>query len=475
MSKQGVLTAVFTLIIFVSGFDAYAQRSKQNYEIMRLIRHEKFDHILPGALRDNTVDMWIHVVQDGIQDPLALDLGGQIHFSVTDTIGYYIFTDRGGDRIERAILGGSGEEGLYDISGSERDLREFVGERDPKVIAVNMSIGLPIANGLSHIGYLRMTTALGKKYTGRLISAENVITDFRVRRVQREIIAFADALEMRRRIMEKALQNIKPGITTREDVGWWAADKLLEQGIPPTYQAATLFLPYMPGVSHSVGTTRNNPEIFEVTTTKTGRDPAVPYRSPSYVYQRGDFLSWDLGIGYLNFGTDIKRNAYILQEGEAGIPEGLKLAWERGMKGREIIRKTLKVGRSAGESLENIVRAFENAGFVYTPSDDRGAQYRKLMNALGDTDQSGFSIDLHATGNTSVGDVTAGPSIAPFRPGRARLMVQQNYIFSLEFEINTWIPEWKRRVSINFEDNALVTSRGVEFLYPPNERIIIVR
>jgi len=73
MSKKGLLTVFFTLIVLVSGFNVHAQKSKQNYEIMRLIRHEKFDLILPGALRDNNVDMWIHVVESGERDPVALD------------------------------------------------------------------------------------------------------------------------------------------------------------------------------------------------------------------------------------------------------------------------------------------------------------------------------------------------------------------------------------------------------------------
>jgi Xaa-Pro dipeptidase len=57
----------------VTGIDAFAQTAKQRYEILRLIRHEKFDLILPGAMRDNNVDMWIHVVKDGDPDPLDLD------------------------------------------------------------------------------------------------------------------------------------------------------------------------------------------------------------------------------------------------------------------------------------------------------------------------------------------------------------------------------------------------------------------
>jgi len=457
MSKKGLLTVFFTLIVLVSGFNVHAQKSKQNYEIMRLVRHEKFDLILPGAMRDNNVDMWIHVVESGKRDPLALDLGGWFEYRAWEPICYYIFTDRGGDRIERVILGGEDQEDLYDILGSGEDLLEFVEERDPKVIAVNMSTSLPIANGLSHTAYLSMTEALGEKYTGRLISAENVITDFRVRRVQRELIAFANACEIQRQVIDAGLRRIKPGVTSREDVGFWAQDQLLAQGILPSYEAATLFRPYMPGVSHS--------EVSDRSET----------RKPGYAFQRGDYISWDMGIGYLNFGTDFKRNAYILKEGETDIPKGLKHAWDRTIKAREIIRKTFKVGRTAGESLKAIVRALEAGGFVHTPSDNVTSQYRDLMNELGDSDKSGFSIDFHATGNTSVGNVTAGPSIAPWRKGRAHLMVQQNYIFAFEFMVHTWVPEWGKRLSISYEDNSIVTEKGVEALYPWHEKIIIIR
>ena len=31
------------------------------------------------------------------------------------------------------------------------------------------------------------------------------------------------------------------------------------------------------------------------------------------------------------------------------------------------------------------------------------------------------------------------------------------------------------RLSINFEDNAIVTENGVEWLYPPNPRLLLIR
>ena len=72
---------------------------------MRLqIRRDKFDHVLPQAMRDNGVDMWIHVIRDRNPDGLATELGGQA--------GAFVFADRGGDRIERAILGHTGRGAL---------------------------------------------------------------------------------------------------------------------------------------------------------------------------------------------------------------------------------------------------------------------------------------------------------------------------------------------------------------------------
>lgn len=457
MNKKTMLTVFLGFIVLLSAYYTYAQKSKQMYEMLRLIRHEKFDLVLPGAMRDNNVDMWIHVVESGKKDPLALDLGGWFEYRAWEPLCYYIFTDRGGNRIERAILGGEDPDGLYDIVGSGKDLREFVEKRDPKVIAVNMSNTLPIANGLSHTAYLKMTKVLGEEYSKRIISAEDVITDFRVRRVQREIIAFANACEIQRQVMEAAFQRIKPGKTTRESIAFWAQDQLMDKGIYPSYESATLHAPYMPRVVHSE---RSDPSESQ---------------KPGYVLQRGDYLSWDMGIKYLNFGTDFKRDAYILKEGKTDLPKGLKHAWDRTIKAREIMRKTLKIGRTAGESLKAIVQALEAEGYVHTPSDDRSSQYRDLMNALGDSDKSGFSIDFHATGNTSVGDVTAGPSIAPWRKGRAQITVQQNFIFAFEFMVHTWIPEWRRRMSISYEDNSIVTEKGIEALYPWNDKIMIIR
>ncbi len=135
----------------------YAAENKQ-------IRRDKFDLIVPKIMRDRGIDMWIHIMREPITDPFGEDLGSKS--------GVIIFTDRGGDRIERAIVGRRWQTSVYEVKRSEyvdpipalgaydiigepvlvieplsnpkteydfrfNGLREFVDARNPKRIAVN--------------------------------------------------------------------------------------------------------------------------------------------------------------------------------------------------------------------------------------------------------------------------------------------------------------------------------------------------
>ncbi len=42
-------------------------------EALRLMRSDKLDLVLPGAMRDNNVDMWIHVTRG--HDPMTMQFG----------------------------------------------------------------------------------------------------------------------------------------------------------------------------------------------------------------------------------------------------------------------------------------------------------------------------------------------------------------------------------------------------------------
>ena len=113
-------SALFLMALILTTYEVDAQRGEDfvspmpertaetDAEALRLMRNDKLDLVLPDAMRDNNVDMWIHVTRG--QDPMAIQFGR--------TSGYLIFTDLG-DRIERALFGGSeGAVENIDVWGS---------------------------------------------------------------------------------------------------------------------------------------------------------------------------------------------------------------------------------------------------------------------------------------------------------------------------------------------------------------------
>ena len=222
MSQTANLTKYFLLFLiclFIYN-DVSSQEAHRRWRKMNTIRNDKFDLILPEVMRENEIDMWIVMCREGSFDPLYKDLGE----GYVASTGYYIFSDRGGNRIERSVLGISGylleEGGAYDYFGGEPELLKFVEERDPKKIGLNISQSIGGADGLSHSGYKELTEKLGAKYAERFVSAEKLVSDFRSRRVASEVAVFGEACELAYTIAERALSNevITPGVTTLADL-----------------------------------------------------------------------------------------------------------------------------------------------------------------------------------------------------------------------------------------------------------------
>jgi len=434
MNKRHIL---FILVLFsfsIPNISAQAKTIRAQWEMMNLIRKEKFETILPKVMRENKIDMWIHVMRGGNRDPLYIDLGG--------SSGYFIFTDRGGDRIERAVLGGRGytlhECGAYDFFGSTKDLRKYITERDPQRIAINMSEKIAIADGLSHTGYLKLITILGKTYSERLVSAEKLIADFRSRRAASEIVAFGYAGELTRIIAERALSNevIIPGVTTLKDVSWWMQGQLLAYGGTPSLDPPAVYIRYA-----------DHTEIS----------------SNDHIIMRGDIIKIDWGVNIMNFSCDIKRIGYVLREGETAVPPGIQHAFDQALKVRKIIRRLIKPGRTAAEILEIMYQKVKEAGFVVMRIEDN----------ITDTEKTEVTIGSHSVGNRAH---CIGPSIFIQDPWQIQFTIQPTNLFAFEFFAYTPVAELGgEKLRIGLEDNVIVTERGVEYLYPPIDRILLIR
>ena len=418
--------------------------AERRWHLMNQIRKDKFDLVLPEVMLENGVEMWITVVREGLDDPLVDDFGR----GYAGGWGYYIFTYREEEqragRVERVALGiGTHlleENGAYDhTTEGAFDLAEFVAERDPKTIALNYAEHLGAADGLGHTGMQHLRETLGEIYASRFVSAQKLTSDFRSRRVATEIAAFAHAGELSREIAERAFSNevITPGVTTLADVAWWMREQQFERGL---------------------GTSFGMPSVYI-----TGPDGFVAL-SNDHVIQRGDFLAIDWGVGYLNMFTDMKRHAYVLQEGETHLPESIQRAFDNGRAVRDILKANIKAGRTAGETFELLNERIEAAGFSVMEKFNQPTDDPAIVDVI---------IGCHSVGNLGHG---IGPSIAWFNPERMTYEIRETNMFAIELFAYTAIPEWGgKKLRIPLEDDAIVTARGVEWLYPINERVLLIR
>ena len=104
---------LISVLLIVSSANAQSKgfTSETEGEVLCLL-------ILSGIMRDNNVNMWIHITRPGDPDPLAQQFG--------KTSGYLIFTDMG-DRIERAVFGNAGAVENIDVQGSQNVALAFSG------------------------------------------------------------------------------------------------------------------------------------------------------------------------------------------------------------------------------------------------------------------------------------------------------------------------------------------------------------
>jgi Xaa-Pro aminopeptidase len=438
MYTRKIVVSLLVCLLFTGTLLANGE-AQNRWDLMNQIRQEKFDLILPEVMRENKVDMWITVNREGFEDPLTQDFGKGYVLSY----GYYIFTDRGGDRIERAALGIGTylieRNGAYDIVAQDFDLQEFVSSRDPQVIALNYSENIGAADGLSHTSYRKLTEMLGEVYAQRFVSAEKLTSDFRSRRVATEIAAFARAGEMSRQIAERAFSNevITPGKTTLAEVAWWMHEQQFEQHL---------------------GTSFGMPSVYI-----TGPDGFVAL-SDDHVIQRGDFIAIDWGVGYLNLFTDMKRHAYVLKEGETELPASIQKAFDNGRAVRDILKNNIKAGKTAAETYEIVNAKINESGFYIM---------EKFNSPTADPERVDVIIGCHSVGNLGHG---IGPSIAWFNPQRMKYMLHPGNLLSIELFAYTAIPEWGgKKLRIPLEDDAVLTRRGIEWLYPVNQRVLLIR
>ena len=402
---------IFLSILLPQNLHSQFEEPKASPELMKLIREQKFEVILPHVMRDNKVDMWIHVKRKS--DFFDFEFG--------EKPGIYIFTDRGGGRIERAVLGGQVDRELYDILAPESYLGKFIAERNPKRIALNYTDRASSFNSISLTDRKQLSKIIGKKYSKRIVPADRLAADYLAGRGMAEVALFGRLLMISTEKIEGEFNKIVPGKTRLSDI------------------SGNVF------VRDYDGNEENNTD---------------------YIVQPGDLIGILNSANMMDFREHNGGIGYVLRKGETNLPPEVQRIWEHALITRNIFRKNITAGATGAEQLEILIEKLEEAGYVYIDKD----QYDKTA----DPEKTQVHIDFHAMGR--IISQEEAPRISPSGWGRD-LKIPLYHTFALEYMIHMPVPEWGRgkHLYICLHDGAVVTERGVEFPYPTDQRIRIIR
>lgn len=438
-----VLVAVSLVLSLSSSPRAQAQEFRQRQDRMCTMLKAKFATVLPKVMRENHVDMWIIGVREGSVDQNT----AMFPPAYIPLYAYYVFSDRGGDRIERVTFRAMGEElehcGAFDKIRVSQDLHSFVADRNPKTIAMDVATEIGAADGLSHSMYEKLVHDLGQPYASRLVSAEKLVSEYRSLQTPEEIAAYSQAVTYSREIAEEAFSDkvITPGKTTLRQISDWMSDQLLKRGLGNSF------------------------DIPNVSLQHQGVD--VDADSDDTVIHRGDLLIVDWGVGYLNKWTDMKRTAYVLKPGEKAVPAGIQHAFDRAVAVREALVKTLKPGGTGGDML---VKVNQVVGAM--PGYRTLSLGNPTVGAPGPGDLSTTAlIGCHSAGDLGHG---SGASVISWVL-RKSYVLRPTQALVIEFFTTTPVPEWQgQRVTMALEDDAILTEDGVRFVDAPISRILLV-
>ena len=219
---------------------------------------ERLDKALPALMRQYGIEMWVVPMREYNEDPVFPALVSPTTFAARRRT-IYVFHDRGAEKgVERLALGGGTQGGVYEARRAQMQvdgggvtrqaelwgpdqwkvLKAVLEERQPKVIAINVSRTFAFADGLTHGEYEGMAEALGAEWTSRMKPAEGLAVDLIAWRSADEERFYEDLTKLAWNIIETGFSNqvIEPGKTRTSDVVWWMRQRVNDLGLGTWFQ-----------------------------------------------------------------------------------------------------------------------------------------------------------------------------------------------------------------------------------------------
>jgi len=405
------------------GFPEILPVREQSTLITEMVR-SRLDAVLPAAMKDAGLDMWIILCQEDDLDPvyktmIPMDCWCPI-------LQMLIFVDEGNGKISRYSVSGTDTKDLYErpYAGQLEEkqwpvLLDLVAKRDPKTIGVNIGSVAWAGGGLTQNLYRQLQEKLPLKYAQRLVSAEKAAVRWGASLTEKEIDIYRHVQEIAHCIIADSFSRmtVTPGVTTVDDLVWYYWQRATGLGLD------LAFRPY-----------------FRLIRSEAAAKALGPNDK---VIRPGDAIHCDVGIKYLRLNSDNQHLAYVLRRGETDAPEGLKALMAQTNHLQNVFMKEFRLGISGNQLLQNILTRARAEG-ITTP--------RVYSHNLG--------LFLHQPGPL-IGLPWEQEKALP----RGEVKLEHNYAFTMELSTDGVVPEWNgQTVRCPMEEPVVFTAEGCSTL-----------
>ncbi len=310
------------------------------------------------------------------------------------------------------------------VQGIGEPLRAWLAAHDPQRIAITTSTSDHAADGITLGNYRRLVAALrGTPYARRLVPADGVVLRVRGRKLPAEVARIRTACALTVELFGEITARLRPGVTGRE-INAFAHAWMRDRDLEPSWEADSC------------------PMLMMGSRTPVGHVPAGDIAA-----EVGDTVFCDVGVAYQGYRSDMQRTWYLLRPSETAPPTEVGHAWATLQRAVDAGVRQLIPGNKGWQVDAAARRQIVRGGFA-APA---------------------FAFGHHLGANAHDGGVVLGPKWE--RYGKApSLPIELDQVFAVEYGIPTGAAGW-----VSVEDDARITSDGIEWLVPPQRNIWLVQ
>ena len=394
---------------------------RRRADVINRILETRLETILPMAMRETNIDMWLILCQEDDLDPVFKTLIPMDAWC--PILQMLIFYDRGKEGgVERINLSMTNTLDLYDKpwQGQRHEeqwplLQEIIETRDPKRIGINTGSVQWATGGLTQNLYTQLVGTLPTKYVHRLTSADPLATRWLATLTDDEIELYEHVVSVAHNLLAECYSRkaITPGVTTIEDLEWYYRQRCADLGLEIAFK----------------------PFFYLVRSEARTKE----FGNEDLVIRPGDMIRSDVGIRYLRLNSDHQECAYVLKPGEDNAPAGLKRLMAATSRLQDIFMAEFKRGLTGNELLQNILTRARNEG-IPNP--------KVYSHSLG--------LFLHEPG-----PLVGLPWEQERCEGRGDVKLEFNYCFTMELSVRDKVHEWDgQEVLMAMEQDVAFTKEG---------------